>query len=207
MAIEQEFADLYWPTVDDFMEYLPGIDCGNCGYSSCTDYADALVNRTAEKACPECEGRIQELLLSITKFHVDPLPFNVMMEETKCEVIPINSPEEDSPLVVTCNFIETVKILVDLLISTRTKSYVLPTFTHGYSVDNAVHEKMFKALEIWKAIQDNGVEKMLNHRVMIIPGLAEKEKNNIRQLTRWDVEVGPVSGFLLPLYLETRKVR
>ena len=207
MAIEQEYADLYWPTIDDFMEYLPGIDCGNCGYPSCTDYANALINKTAENVCTECDERMQELFLAISKFHVDPLPFNVMMEQTKCEVIPTSSPDEDSPLIVTCNFIETVKILIDLLIATRTKAYILPTFTHGYSVDNAVHEKMFKALEIWKAIQDNGVERMINHKTMIIPGLAEREKNSIRQLTKWDVEVGPVSGFLLPLYLETVKLK
>ena len=35
--------------------------------------------------------------------------------------------------------------------------------------------------------------------VMVIPGLAEKEKSSIRQLTGWDFLVGPVSGFLAPL--------
>jgi CO dehydrogenase/acetyl-CoA synthase gamma subunit (corrinoid Fe-S protein) len=36
---------------------------------------------------------------------------------------------------------------------------------------------------------------------MVIPGLAESEKNAIRQMTRWEVLVGPVSGFLTPLFL------
>ena len=33
------------------------------------------------------------------------------------------------------------------------------------------------------------------------PGLAESEKNSIRQMTRWEVMVGPESGFLLPLFI------
>ena len=77
----------------------------------------------------------------------------------------------------------------------------MPTHTHGYSVDNAVHERMFKAIEIWKAVQENKVAEKVDRSVMVIPGLAESEKNAIRQLTRWDVVVGPVSGFLTPLFL------
>ena len=36
---------------------------------------------------------------------------------------------------------------------------------------------------------------------MVIPGLAEKERNSIRQLTGWEVLVGPVSGFLAPIFI------
>lgn len=36
---------------------------------------------------------------------------------------------------------------------------------------------------------------------LIMPGLAESEKNAVRQLTRWEILVGPVSGFLTPLFL------
>ena len=89
----------------------------------------------------------------------------------------------------------------EILTQTRTKAFLLPTFTHGYSVDNAVPERMFKAVEIWKAMKENSVEDKLDRSVLIIPGLAESEKSAIRQLTRWEVVVGPVSGFLLPLFL------
>jgi CO dehydrogenase/acetyl-CoA synthase gamma subunit (corrinoid Fe-S protein) len=60
---------------------------------------------------------------------------------------------------------------------------------------------MFKAIEIWKAMQENTVSEKVDRSVLVIPGLAESEKNSIRQLTRWDVLVGPVSGFLTPLFL------
>ena len=104
-------------------------------------------------------------------------------------------------LLITCNFRETVRIMKEILEKTGTRAFLLPTQTQGYSVDNAVHERMFKAIEIWKAMQESTVTEKVDRSVLVIPGLAESEKNAIRQLTRWDVVVGPVSGFLTPLFL------
>ena len=82
-----------------------------------------------------------------------------------------------------------------ILEQTVSPSFLLPIFTHGYSVDNAVPERMFKAIDVWKSMQENEVEKKISRSTLIIPGLAESQKNAIRQLTRWEVIVGPVSGF------------
>ena len=127
------------------------------------------------------------------------------MEQEPCDLIEINRPDKDSPLLVTCNFQETVRILKEILEQTTTRAFLLPTLTHGYSVDNAVHERVFKAIEIWKAMKENAVEEKVEKSIMIIPGLAESEKNSIKQITRWDVLVGPVSGFLLPLFILNNK--
>jgi acetyl-CoA decarbonylase/synthase complex subunit gamma len=124
-----------------------------------------------------------------------------MMEQVDCRLLEIGSPGKDLPLLITCNFRETVRIMTEILERTSTNAFLLPTFTHGYSVDNAVPERMFKAVEIWKAMKENAVEEKVDRPVLIIPGLAESEKNAIRQLTRWEVVLGPVSGFLLPLFL------
>ena len=60
---------------------------------------------------------------------------------------------------------------------------------------------MFKAIEILNALQETRITEKVHRSVLVIPGLAESEKNAIRQLTRWEVLVGPVSGFLTPLFL------
>jgi hypothetical protein len=39
-----------------------------------------------------------------------------------------------------------------------------------------------------------GLQK-LDQSLLVIPGLAELEKNTIRQLSRWTVWVGPFQGF------------
>ena len=206
MAVEQEMAEIYPPEAEDISELLPETDCGNCGYTSCIEFAEAVLDEEINPhKCPDFDGEFADILAAIVDLNKDPIPYNIMMEQVPCELIEINSPDKDSPLLITCNFQETVRIMKEILESTSTQAFLLPTHTHGYSVDNAVHEKMFKAMEIWKAIKDNAVEARVKRPTMIIPGLAESERNSIRQLTRWEVLVGPVSGFLLPLFILNNK--
>ncbi len=206
MAVEQEMAEIYPPEAEDLSEFLPETDCGNCGFASCIEFAESVLEKeTPPNKCPDLGDKFIDTLATIVELNKDPIPYNLMMEQVPCELIEINSPDKDSPLLITCNFQETVKIMKEILESTSTQAFLLPTHTHGYSVDNAVHEKMFKAMEIWKAIKDNSVEARVERPTMIIPGLAETERNSIRQLTRWEVLVGPVSGFLLPLFILNNK--
>lgn len=202
MTVEQEMAEIYPPEAEDLSEFLPETDCGNCGFASCIEFAEAVLEKESRpNKCPDLDDKFIDMLATIVELNKDPIPYNIMMEQVPCELIEINSPDKDSPVLITCNFQETVRIMKEILESTSTEAFLLPTHTHGYSVDNAVHEKMFKAMEIWKAIKDNAVEARVERPTMIIPGLAEKERNSIRQLTRWEVVVGPVSGFLLPLFI------
>jgi acetyl-CoA decarbonylase/synthase complex subunit gamma len=202
MVVEQEMAEIYPPDAEGLSEFLPGTDCGACGFDDCTGFAAALIRSEMTPAqCPELDQEMARVMAAVLDLKKDPIPFNCMMEQMTCELLEINNPGEDSPLLITCNFQETVRILKEILDRTSSRAFLLPTHTHGYSVDNAVHEKMFKAVEIWKAMKENAVDDRISRRTLIIPGLAETEKNAIRQLTRWEVLVGPVSGFLLPLFL------
>jgi CO dehydrogenase/acetyl-CoA synthase gamma subunit (corrinoid Fe-S protein) len=202
MVVEQEMAEIYPPEPEDLSEFLPEIDCGDCGFSSCVEFAEALILKTADvNKCPHLDDEVVRLLNAALSFNKDPIPYNVMMEQVPCQLIEINSPDETAPLLITCNFEVTVALMKSILEETSTKAFLLPTYTHGYSVDNAVHERMFKAIEVWKAMQENNVSDKIGRSQLIVPGLAESEKNAIRQLTRWDVLEGPVSGFLTPLFL------
>lgn len=202
MAVEQEMAVIYAPEAEELSEYLPETDCGNCGFPTCIEFAEVLLDNEAKAgSCPEIDNNFAEALTAIIDLNKDPIPYNLMMEQIPCEIIEINEPDAHSPLLITCNFEETVRIMREIFDCTSVQAFLLPTFTHGYSVDNAIHEKMFKPMEIWKAIRENQMESRLEKSTMIIPGLAEKEKNAIRQLTRWEVLVGPISGYLAPLFI------
>lgn len=202
MVVEQEMAEIYPPDPEDLCEFLPETDCAKCGYTSCMEFAAAILKVEVDAhKCADLDSEFAELLNSTAALKKDPIPYNVMMEQEPCKLIEVNAPSEKSPLLVTCNFSQTVTIMKEILEKTATRAFLLPTFTHGYSIDNAIHEKMFKAIEVWKAIQENAVTEKIAHSQMVIPGLAESEKNSIRQLTRWNVFVGPVSGFLVQLYL------
>ena len=202
MVVEQEMAEIYPPQAEDLSEFLPNTDCRNCGFSSCMEFAAAVLDEEVDPhECSELDHEFADVLGSILKLNKDPIPYNVMMEQEPCELIEINKPDKGSPLLVTCNFRETVRILQEIFEFTATRAFLLPTLTHGYSVDNAVHERMFKAVEVWKAMKENAVEEKVEKPILIIPGLAESERNTLRQITKWDVLVGPVSGFLVPLYI------
>ncbi len=202
MVVEQEMAEIYPPQAEDLSEFLPNTDCRNCGFSSCMEFAAAVLDEEVDPhECSDLDHEFADVLGSILKLNKDPIPYNIMMEQTPCELIEINKPDKGSPLLVTCNFRETVRILQEIFEFTATRAFLLPTFTHGYSVDNAVHERMFKAMEVWKAMKENAVEEKVEKPILIIPGLAESERNTIRQITKWNVLVGPVSGFLVPLYI------
>ena len=204
MAVEQEMAEIHPPEAEELSESLPETDCGNCGFASCIQFAEAVLEKEASPhKCTDLDDKFADKLAAIVELKKDPIPYNLMMEQVSCEIIEINSPDKESPLLITCNFQETVRIMREILEVTFTKAFLLPTDTHGYSVDNAVYEKMFKAINIWKAIKDNDMEARVKRPTMIIPGLAESERNVIRQLTRWEVVVGPASGFLAPLFILT----
>lgn len=45
---------------------LPNIDCRNCGYSCCRDFADSLLCQEASvDSCPHCQEDVKEQLRSI----------------------------------------------------------------------------------------------------------------------------------------------
>jgi CO dehydrogenase/acetyl-CoA synthase gamma subunit (corrinoid Fe-S protein) len=202
MAVEQEMAEIYPPDAEELSQLLPETDCGKCGFTSCIEFAETLLGgQVSPSACPELQKEIVDTLASMMSLNKDPIPYNIMMEQAPCTLLEINCPEKGSPLLITSNFRETVRIMKEILERSATRAFLLPTFTHGYSVDNAIHERMFKAAEIWKALKENAVEEKVSKTIMIIPGLAEKERNPIRQMTGWNVLVGPVSGFLAPLFI------
>jgi CO dehydrogenase/acetyl-CoA synthase gamma subunit (corrinoid Fe-S protein) len=204
MAVEQEMAEIYPPDAEDLSEYLPDLDCGECGFASCIEFSEALLeSRISPKKCPELGSEVSEAISAIVALDKNPIPYNLMMEQEACRLIEICRPPPDTPLLVTANFCETVRIMKEILEQTGTPAFLLPTYTHGYSVDNAVHERMFRAIEVFKAMNENGVAEKVSRPLLVIPGLASSEKNTIRRITQWEVLEGPDSGFLLPLFLRT----
>ena len=202
MAVKQEMAEIYPPEAEELSEYLPETDCGKCGFSSCLDLAEALIaGQAVPSRCPELGEERSKVLTTVLCMKKEPIPCNTMMDQAPCDLIEINSPGKTSPVLVTGNLLETIRIMREILDQSGMPCFLLPTFTHGYSVDNAVHERMFKATEVFKALTESGVREKVERVPLVIPGLAESEKNAIRRLTGWEVLVGPVSGFLAPPFL------
>ncbi len=200
--IEQEFADIYPLTAESLLEYLPDVDCTECGYSSCRAFAESLIRgNPASWRCPELNDETASVLRALTTFAPPAIPLNVMMESLPPGLIRVRLPVASSPVLVTCNFRETVRLLENVLDSCGMSVFILVSDTKGYSVDNAVEEKRFTPFEILKVITETEVGSIVSHRSLVIPGLARHLAGQIKQVTGWQVTVGPISGLELPLFL------
>lgn len=202
MVVEQEFAELYPLTDEILMEYLSDIDCGDCGFRSCAAFAEALIGRDAKSTqCTELDPRMASIMDKLLEFDLPVVPYNVMMESFEPGLINIGDPNEASPVLVTCNFQETVNLLEKILHIAGVSAFLLKSDTKGYSVDNAIEEKRFTPFEVMKVITETEVGTSVNHRDLLIPGLARHLASQIKQTTGWSVTVGPVSGLEIPLFL------
>jgi acetyl-CoA decarbonylase/synthase complex subunit gamma len=201
-VIEQESADIYPLTVESLLEYLPDVDCTECGYSSCQAFAEALITgNPPDWWCPELAEETASVLRALMKFTPRAIPFNVMMESLSPGVIRVRAPDISSPVIATGNFRETVSLLENILDSCEMSVFILASDTKGYSVDNAVVEKRFTPFEILKVLTETQAGSLVSHSNLIIPGLAKHLAGQIKQVTGWQVTVGPVSGLELPLFL------
>ncbi|MBI5252153.1 MAG: hypothetical protein HY912_21875 [Desulfomonile tiedjei] len=200
--IEQEFADIYPLTAENLAEYLPDIDCRECGFSSCIAFAEAIITAEAKVGqCSELAPEIASIIEKLSGFSPQAIPFNVMMESFSPGLIRVGDPDPSSPVIATGNFQETRRLLENILNACGINLFLLMSDTKGYSVDNAVVEKRFTPFEILKVITESEAGSFVNHRNLIIPGLARNISGQIKQSTGWQVAVGPVSGLELPLFL------
>jgi len=202
VVVEQEFADLYLLTEERLLPYLSDTDCGDCGYSCCIALAEALLARTAEAGrCSQLESRMAVVMDVLIRSEAPVLPYNVMMENFAPGLVRLGSPEPHSPVLVTCNFRETVRLLEQIANLASMDAFLLMSDTKGYSVDNAVVEKRFTPFEIVKVINETEIGSSVDHRRLLIPGLAGHLASQIKQITGWEIVVGPVSGFEIPLFV------
>ena len=144
MVVEQEYADLYPLSAENLSGYLEGLDCGECGFPSCMAFAEALLSRNARgDQCPELDPKMAATLNVLLAFEPRKIPYNVMMESLPPGVYHAENPQASSPVLVTCNFRETIYLLENILKACSVDALLLMSDTKGYSVDNAVVEKWF----------------------------------------------------------------
>ncbi len=68
MAEEQEMENIYPPDAEGLSELLPEIDCGECGFESCIEFAEVLIKGGASpSSCPDLDSVYAGILDSILK--------------------------------------------------------------------------------------------------------------------------------------------
>jgi acetyl-CoA decarbonylase/synthase, CODH/ACS complex subunit gamma len=197
MAIEE--IDLYKLKAEDILKYLPEDDSSSGGWK---EFAQKLIEGKAKAVdCGKIDRKMAEVIDAVLSINIRLPESDPMQQKVPEKLFEYNSPDGDSPVLVTSNSIITHQILKLIFDTSKVKAFVIPIDTNGYTLDNSVVANAFTPMAVMRAINDSGIAGKSSARKIIISGLASEFKSPIERVARWSVEIGPVSGFELPMYL------
>ncbi|MGD1118284.1 MAG: acetyl-CoA decarbonylase/synthase complex subunit gamma [Dehalococcoidales bacterium] len=125
---------------------------------------------------------------------------------TKQGIYEINSPGENSPLMVTSNFSLTYFIVSGEIENSKVPGWLYVKDTEGLSVMTSWAAGKFSADIIGPAILKSGITDKIRHRTLIIPGYVAAERDGLaEEMPGWKIMVGPRDAADLPAYLKTWK--
>jgi acetyl-CoA decarbonylase/synthase complex subunit gamma len=203
MPIEE--IDLYKMSAEDLAKYLPASGCAKAGAKNERELAEKLIGKAVKAVdCSEIDKKMATAIDAVLAIETR-LPESDPMQEKVAEMlIEYGNPDADSPIIITSNSKLTQRILKEIFDASMAKVFVIPVDTNGYTLDNSVVVNAFTPMAVMKAITDSGIAGKTSTKKAIISGLLVNQKNSIERITRWSLEVGPVSGYELPLYLLNR---
>lgn len=123
----------------------------------------------------------------------------IMMEAKLYEV---GSPGQNSPLIVTTNFSLTFFTVQPEIEGSKVPAYLLITDSDGLSVLTAWAAEKFTAEVIAEAMKKAEMDKKVSHKKIIIPGYVAVLSAKLKELTGWEVLVGPKEASGIPKYLK-----
>ena len=117
----------------------------------------------------------------------------------------INSPNENSPVMVTTNFALTYFIVSGEIEASRVPSYLLIKDSEGLSVMTAWAAGKFAGDDVGMFVKKSGIEEKVKNKEVIIPGYAAAIAGDMEEeLPGWKITVGPREAAHLPAFLKSR---
>jgi len=154
-------------------------------------YADAAILENAE---------IEQMLPIITLRHgvfSDPrVPAKV-----KPGLYRLGKAGPDSPVLMTVNYALTYYLVSGDIDKAKVDCFLLVAETEGMSVLNALAGGQLRAETVADLVKQINLNAAVNHRKIIIPGLAARLRGEIEELTGWEILVGPAESRDIPLFL------
>lgn len=117
-------------------------------------------------------------------------------------VYPVNTPGREDLVLVTVNFSLTYFTVLGYLEGAKIPCHLLVVDTEGLSVLTAVAAGKLTETLIRDSLKKFGVEEMVSHRTLILPGYASPLSGRVEEATGWNVLVGPRDASDLPEFLK-----
>jgi acetyl-CoA decarbonylase/synthase complex subunit gamma len=191
LSLKKIFRPLGYPTIS----FVTGPDADTqvaAAASLICKYSGIVVMDTVEPYA------LLPLLTTVMNIYTDPQK-PVQVEP---KVYPIGEPNENSPLMFTTNFSLTYYTVESDVEASRVPSYILVVDTEGTSVLTAYSGDKLNEKTVADAMVKYGVEKLVKHRKLIIPGYVAVMSGKLEEATNWEVLVGPRECSMLPKYLQ-----
>jgi acetyl-CoA decarbonylase/synthase complex subunit gamma len=118
------------------------------------------------------------------------------------KVYAIGGPDANSPLMFTTNFSLTYYTVESDVEASRVPSYILVVDTEGTSVLTAYSGDKLNEKTVAEAMARHGVDQLVRHRRLIIPGYVAVMSGKLEEVTSWEIMVGPRESSMLPKYLQ-----
>jgi len=126
---------------------------------------------------------------------------------TKEGIYPINNPDENSPILVTCNFSLTYFIVSGEIENSRVPAWLCVMDTEGLSVMTAWAAGKFVGDTVGPFIKKCEIAEKITHKKIIIPGYSAAILGDLEEeLPGWEILIGPREAAHLPAYLKTWKI-
>jgi acetyl-CoA decarbonylase/synthase complex subunit gamma len=111
------------------------------------------------------------------------------------------NPGRDSPILITTNYALTYFTVESDIKAGNLTCFLIVSDTTGISVESAVAGRYFTAESIAGALEAMKVADLVDHRYLIIPGLAARLSGETEEATGWRVLVGPKDSSGLPAFI------
>ncbi len=119
-------------------------------------------------------------------------------------IYPINNPDENSPVLVTCNFSLTYFIVSGEIEASRVPAWLLVQDTEGLSVMTAWAAGKFNGESVGTFINKCGIMDKVKHKNVVIPGYAAAISGELEEeIPGWSVVVGPREASHIPKFLKS----
>lgn len=121
------------------------------------------------------------------------------------KVYEIGKVSKSSPIIVTTNFSITYFTVAGEVEASKVPAYIVCCDAEGMSVLTAWAAEKFTPESINETIKELGVEKLVKHKRLVIPGYVSVMSGKLEEVTGWKISVGPREASGIPNYLRNLK--
>ncbi|MGI6778260.1 MAG: acetyl-CoA decarbonylase/synthase complex subunit gamma [Acetivibrionales bacterium] len=160
--------------------------------------ASGLIAKYASIVVMKADEKSQILPLMAWRMNLYTDPQKPSQVEPK--VYKIGDAGKDSPVYVTTNFSLTYYTVEGEISASKIPSYIIACPTDGTSVLTAWAAGKFTGEKVAEFLKECGIEDIVNHRNIVIPGYVAVIKGALEEKSGWKVTVGPAEASGLPAF-------